>query len=104
MSDIKMEKALVEAGFSSKDLNILRKYVKKEQTSYLSLLHELNKRFYFSMLLVIIVVLMWGSIYFFGEQHSLISFSIAALIFLVIIYILTPIRLSFKAMKFIRKK
>lgn len=102
MNNIEMEQKLAKHGFTGKDITALRQYLSKDGTTYSVLLEELRKRFLVSIVLLVVIAagFVWTVAY--EDRESIISYAITIVIVFVIFYIFTPLRLGFKAFRFIR--
>jgi len=99
----KIEEELAKNGFTVKDLAAMRQYLGKDGATYLTLLSELKGRFILSCVLIVILCAVWIYFVFRGEKGDLISFSLTMLVAAPIFYIMTPMKLAFKAFKYMRK-
>ncbi|QKJ86542.1 hypothetical protein PMPD1_1589 [Paramixta manurensis] len=103
MNETGLLRQLHEQGFTAKDIAILRQYVEQDGVTYLSLLKELRKRLIVMSIFTLCMFVLWACMAIF-EYHQLFSFSITMLFFLVIVYIMTPVRLATKAYLFLKKE
>ncbi|WP_312776714.1 hypothetical protein [Pseudescherichia sp.] len=104
MNAFEMEKNLHGSGFSGKDITALRHYIEKEGSSYPGLLSELNIRFIAAMILVLIMTGVWIYTVAYKDQVTIIAYSITMLIVAPIFYFLTPLKLGYKAFRYMRKR
>jgi hypothetical protein len=103
MNNIDMEKKLAKHGFTKKDIAALRQHLEKGGATYSVLLEELRKRFLVSTVLLTIIAagFVWTVAY--EDRESIISYAITLVIVFLVFYVFTPLRLGFKAFRFIRK-
>lgn len=104
MNAFEMEKNLHESGFTGKDITALRHYIEKESSSYHELLSELKIRFIAAMVLVLILTVVWLYTIMYKDQITIITYSITMLIVSPIFYFFTPLKLGYKAFRYMRKK
>lgn len=104
MNAFEMEKKLHESGFTGKDITALRHYIEKEGSTYHKLLTELNIRFIAAMALVLILTVVWLYTVMYKDQVAIIAYSITMLIVAPIFYFFTPLKLGYKAFRYMRKK
>jgi len=99
-----MEKNLHESGFTGKDITALRHFFEKESSSYNELLSELKIRFIAAMVLALILTVVWLYTIMYKDQITIIAYSITMLIVAPIFYFFTPLKLSYKAFHYMRKR
>ncbi|WP_222889765.1 hypothetical protein [Enterobacter sp. C2] len=104
MNAFEMEKNLHESGFTGKDITALRHYIEKESSSYNELLSELKIRFIAAMVLALILTVVWLYTIMYKDQITIIAYSITMLIVAPIFYFFTPLKLSYKAFRYMRKR
>jgi len=104
MNTFEMEKNLHESGFTGKDITALRHYIEKENSSYNELLSELKIRFIAAMVLALILTVVWLYTIMYKDQITIIAYSITMLIVAPIFYFFTPLKLGYKAFRYMSKK
>ncbi|QHM74312.1 hypothetical protein C7M52_00236 [Mixta theicola] len=97
MNGLDIEEDLVKNGFTSKDLAVMREYLRRDGTTYLILLHKLRSKFL--VMLIIILLIMAGIVYTINfESGEMIYSYIAALCVAVpIVCLVKSVRLGYKA-------
>lgn len=103
MNDLEMERKLAENGFTAKELAVLRSYRKKDGVTFYVLLKELRQRLFFSVSVFFLLCVVWCVVAAFGNEKSLVSFSVTMLIFLFIAYFITPIKIGVKSYLYLKK-
>lgn len=94
------EEKLLASGFTSSDLQALRKYIIKDTLSLDMVISDLSKRFNAALLLTIFLAAAYLIVFSTASKENVISMSIAMLIALFIIWFFQPPFLSYKAWKF----
>lgn len=97
------EEKLLAAGFTSSDLQTLRKYIIKDTLSLDIVISDLSKRFNAALLLTLLLAAAYLIVFSIASKENVISMGIAMLIALFIIWFFQPPYLSYKAWKFKRK-
>ncbi|MRT01937.1 hypothetical protein [Ewingella americana] len=103
MNAFEIERKLSLSGFSAKDMAALRRQLGNSGSTYPALLRELNIRFIASMVLVLILAAVWIYTIMYNTHIAIISYSITMLIVAPIFYIFTPMKLDYKAFRYMRK-
>lgn len=103
MNTAQIEEDLSRNGFTAKDLAAMRQYLGKNGATYLTLLSELKGRFILSCVLIAILCAVWIYFAFRGEKGDLVSFSLTMLVAAPVFYFMTPMKLAFKAFRYVRK-
>ncbi|MEN4790608.1 hypothetical protein ABEG93_06985 [Pantoea agglomerans] len=103
MNKLDIEKMLLEEGFTSKEVSVIRQHAEKDGYHYTWLLSQLKKRFIVAMILI--AILLAGLIYTIssGIQENIVSYSITLLAGFTILYTFIPLKPAYKAFKFFRK-
>ncbi|PWC10280.1 hypothetical protein [Brenneria corticis] len=101
MSDTAMEKKLAEHGFSDKEIARLKEISIRDSENYLSLLHDLRKRFYAGVFMSIAMIVIWCGAVIVNASEHLIGISVAAIVVVGAVYFITPMRLASKAFFFL---
>lgn len=100
------EQELYNNGFSAKDIGKLRSTIKKDESkkdTLQSLVIDLSKRFWGGVIaLVILMLIGLGGVFNADASHAIPYIIVLTFAFLVV-YFLTPLNLSWKANRFIRK-
>lgn len=104
MNDLEMEQKLADSGFTVKELAVLRSYREKGGATLSVLLNELRQRLLFSISILFLLCIAWCTIAVFGNEESLVSFSVTMMIFFVIAYFITPMKIGIKSYLFFRKR
>ncbi|CNI89635.1 hypothetical protein ACTZGB_11990 [Yersinia bercovieri] len=91
------EAELLQAGFTSADLQKLRKYIIKDELTLSMVISDLSKRFQAALMLTVGVIITFILTLFMASLDGIISMGIALLAGLVIIWILQPPVLSYKS-------
>lgn len=97
------EAKLLASGFTSSDLQKLRKYITKDALSLDMVISDLSRRFNAALLLTILLVAVYLIVIIIASRENVVSTGVAMLIALFIICFLQPPFLSYKAWK-IKKK
>lgn len=100
------EKKLFDNGFTTKDIGKLRSIVKKDESqsdTLQTLVIDLSKRFWGGVIGVSILILigLYGALN--ADKSDFLSYVIVLGFAFLIIYFVTPLRLSWKAYRFIKK-
>jgi hypothetical protein len=103
MNAFEIERKLSLSGFSAKDMAALRRQLGNSGSTYPALLRELNIRFIASMVLALILAAVWIYTIMYNTNIAIISYSITMLIVAPIFYIFTPMKLGYKAFRYMRK-
>lgn len=104
MNTFEIEQRLAENGFRAKDIAALRMQAEKSGSTYPALLKELSIRFVAALILVIILSIVWVYTFTYKDNLAIASYSITMLIIAPIFYIFTPMKLGYKAFRYLRKK
>jgi membrane protein YdbS with pleckstrin-like domain len=102
MNTFEIERKLSLSGFSAKDMAALRRQLGNSGSTYPALLRDLNIRFIASMVLALILAAVWIYTIMYNNI-AIISYSITMLIVAPIFYIFTPMKLGYKAFRYMRK-
>ncbi|SCC70208.1 hypothetical protein [Kosakonia oryziphila] len=100
------EKKLIDHGFSTKDIGKLKSIIEKDesqQDTIQSLVLDLSKRFFGGVLGLFILMLIGLYGIFNTDESDAISYIIVLGFAFLVIYFVTPLKLSWKAYKFIRQ-
>ena len=97
------EEKLLASGFTSSDLQKLRKYIIKDTLSLDMVISDLSRRFHSAILLTILLAAVYLIVFCIASKENVISMGIAMLIGLFIIWFFQPPLLSYKAWKFKKK-
>ena len=102
MNNIEMEEKLFRSGFTGKDIAVMRQYLGQNGATYLTLLNELRGRFIVNAIIIFIFLL--GLIYtiVFEDRPHIIGYIIMIIVVLPIINFVTPMRLAFKAYRYMK--
>lgn len=103
MNNIEFEEKLARNGFTGKDIAAIRQYLGEDGATYPSLLGELRRRFIVFCVLLAILASVWIFYIFTGDKAEIMSYSFTMLVFIPIIYFMTPMKLGFKAFMFKKK-
>jgi uncharacterized membrane protein YobD (UPF0266 family) len=97
MNSFEIEEQLVKNGFTSKDLAVMREYLKRDGTTYLKLLHKLRGRF--TVMLIITLLILSGVIYTINFQNGemIFSYLIALMVVAVVFCFAKQVKLGYKA-------
>lgn len=104
MKDLITKEDLKAHGFTESQVSILQKLAEKDNKSFTSLLEELKKRFYagiFLFSLMTVVLIISGINY---EKGHFTGIAIASIFLYASVIFLIPMRLGYKAMKFMRSR
>ncbi|USL59541.1 hypothetical protein [Pantoea ananatis] len=103
MNKIQIEEMLAKEGFTTHEVSAIRQHAEKGGYSYTWLLSQLKKRFIVAIILI--AILLAGLIYTIhsGTQENLVSYLITLVACLAIFYTFIPLKLAYKAFKFLRK-
>ncbi|WP_313667166.1 hypothetical protein [Atlantibacter sp.] len=100
------EKKLIEHGFSAKDIGKLKSIIEKDksqQDTIQSLVLDLSKRFFGGIIGLFILILIGLYGIFNADESDAVSYIIVLGFAVLVIYFVTPLRLSWKAYKFIKQ-
>ncbi|QCC92211.1 hypothetical protein E7735_15275 [Enterobacter cloacae] len=97
------EAKLLASGFTSSELQKLRKYITKDALSLDMVLSDLSRRFNAALLLTILLAAVYLIVLIIASRENVVSTGVAMLIALFIIWFFQPPFLSYKAWK-IKKK
>lgn len=100
------EKKLIEHGFSAKDIGKLKSIIEKDesqQDTIQSLVLDLSKRFFGGIIGLFILILIGLYGIFNADESDTVSYIIVLGFAVLVIYFVTPLRLSWKAYKFIKQ-
>ena len=107
MIDLQQEQTLQKHGFTSKEINMLRKGIESQQRKDQSLqvlLVELRRRFYMSCIIIIALLIFCSYAVLTNDTgYGLAYFAVTA-VCCAFALIATPYPLSWKAITFLRKK
>lgn len=103
MNKMQIEEILVKEGFTPQEVSVIRQHAEKDSYPYPWLLSQLKKRFIVAMILI--AILLTGLIYIIrsGTKENLFSYSITLVAGSTILYNFIPLKLAYKAFKFLRK-
>lgn len=102
MNDIELK--MLENGFTKKELYIFRKYIRKDMSlTHRGLLNELKNRFYGMSGVLIVLIAIWMAESFEYSGQDFLCFSLAMGFGVVMVFIMTPMKLAFKAVRFLKK-
>lgn len=100
------EKKLIDHGFSVKDIGKLKSIIEKDesqQDTMQSLILDLSKRFFGGVFGIFILMIIGLYGIFNADESDAISYIIVLGFAFLVIYFVTPLKLSWKAYKFIRQ-
>ncbi|HAG2882661.1 TPA: hypothetical protein G8051_004732 [Salmonella enterica] len=97
------EEKLLASGFTSSEIQTLRKYIIKGTLSLDMVISDLSKRFNAALLLTLLLAAVYLIIFSVASKENVISMGIAMAIALLIIWFFQPPLLSYKAWKFQKK-
>jgi len=101
------EEKLLNHGFSSKEIGKLKNIIKNDVTkndTLQSLIIDLSKRFWGGIIGLILLALIGLYGFFNAEESSAISYVIVLTFGVLVIYFVTPLRLSWKSYRFLKHK
>lgn len=104
---MQIEKELKENGFTDKELRRLREILLRKHNNdrtMSSLIIDLSKRFWGGVICSVVIVLISVLSYIGDEPKSVFIYIPVMLISLIAIYFITPMKLAWKARKFIASK
>ena len=103
MNKVQIEEILVKEGFTPQEVSVIRQHAEKAGYPYPWLLPQLKKRFIVAMILI--AILLTGLIYIIrsSTKENLVSYSITLVAGFTIFYNFIPLKLAYKAFKFLRK-
>lgn len=108
MNNQEMEKELLENGFSQSDINFMRKIISRGEDSeetLLMLTHTLKNRFHTGCFLCVVLITIFIAILTIRDDIIVISvYFLFTLIFVFLVYYLTPMKLAYKSYKIIKEK
>lgn len=100
------EKKLLDHGFSAKDIGKLKNIIKKDESqkdTLQSLVIDLSRRFWGGIIGLVLLALIGFYGIFNADKSSAISYLIALVFGVLVIYFVTPLNLSWKSYRFIKK-
>jgi len=100
------EKKLLDHGFSAKDIGKLKNIIKKDESqkdTLQSLVIDLSRRFWGGIIGLVLLALIGLYGIFNADKSSAISYLIALAFGVLVIYFVTPLNLSWKSYRFIKK-
>lgn len=100
------EQELYNNGFSAKDIGKLKSTIKKDESkkdTLQSLVIDLSKRLWGGVIVLVILKLIGLDGIFNADASSAIPYIIVLTFAFLVVYFLTPLNLSWKANRFIRK-
>ena len=108
MNDQEVEKELLENGFTQNDINFMRKIISRGEDSeetLLMLTHTLKSRFHTGCFLCVVLITIFIAVLIIRDDIVVISiYFLFTLIFIFIVYYLTPMKLAYKSYKIIKEK
>ncbi|CNK16122.1 membrane protein [Yersinia mollaretii] len=108
MTELEMEKKLLDNGFTVKNIEHMRKIISRDEEpkeTYLSLLKELKKRFFGGCLICVILFTPLIIMLFNNYTTDELSSYIIALVFgLYVTYYITPMNLAWKSYRYLSKE
>ncbi|MFJ5376503.1 hypothetical protein ACIPSX_04005 [Pectobacterium sp. CHL-2024] len=108
MNDQEIEKELLENGFTQNDINFMRKIISRGEDSeetLLMLTHTLKSRFHTGCFLCVVLVTIFIAVLIIRDDIVVISiYFLFTLIFVFIVYYLTPMKLAYKSYEIIKEK
>lgn len=103
MNKLQIEQLLLQEGFTSKEISVIRQHAEKDDYPYPWLLSQLSKRFVISVIMLLILCAGFIFTLSHGTRENLVSYSITFLIGFGILYVFVPLKSAFKAFRFMRK-
>ncbi|CQD42361.1 hypothetical protein [Yersinia mollaretii] len=108
MTELEMEKKLLENGFTAKNIEHMRKIISRDEEqkeTYSSLLKDLKKRFFGGCLIFVILFTPLIIMLFNNYTTDELSSYIIALVFgLYITYYIVPVNLAWKSYRYLSKE
>lgn len=107
MIDVQQEQKLQEHGFTSKEINVLRKGLESPQRkdqSLQALLKELRRRFYMSCIIIIALLIFCSYATLTNDTGNGLAYFTVTAVCCAFALLATPYPLSWKAITFLRKK
>lgn len=103
MNNMERDEILLKEGFTQREVSVIRQHAEKDGYPYPWLLSQLKKRFIGSCVIIFIILIGWLYTAFYGTKESLVSLTITFVACTGIIYVVTPMKPGYKAMRFLRK-
>lgn len=100
------EQKLLENGFYAKDIAKLKSIIKRDESqteSLKSLVLDLSKRFWGGVICIAIIASVFAYGIYKRQNESLMSYGIVLIVGLVIVYFVTPLKLAWKAHRFMKQ-
>lgn len=108
MNDQEIEKELLENGFTQGDINFMRKIISRGEDSeetLLMLTHTLKSRFHTGCFLCVVLITIFIAVLIIRDDIVVISiYFLFTLIFVFIVYYLTPMKLAYKSYSYLKRK
>ncbi|MEQ9851496.1 MULTISPECIES: hypothetical protein [Pectobacterium] len=108
MNDQEIEKELLENGFTQNDINFMRKIISRggdSEETLLMLMHTLKSRFHTGCFLCVVLIAIFIAILIIRNDIIVISVYFSfTLIFVFLIYYITPMNLAYKSYSYLKKK
>ncbi|PHM46927.1 hypothetical protein [Xenorhabdus miraniensis] len=103
MNSEKIEELMEKSGFTFKDIKLLKSINKKNNTTLLNELIELERRFYRSLFALLFVFFVAACIFLIAGKMNLIGFFISLVLTIPLALYITAFKLSYKSFIFMKK-